>query len=66
MEYTLSFTLARIKVIHLYKHILRGGDSYFNSGKFRIMTSRNAFIPEYSPNLIDFLKSSNLQFIKGI
>lgn len=35
---------------------------YLNCGKFRIMASGNAFIPKYSPNLINFLKPSNLHF----
>lgn len=39
--------------------------SYLNSGKLRIMTSRHAFIPENSTNLVDPLKPSNLYFVNG-
>lgn len=39
---------------------------YLNCGKFRIMASGNAFIPKYSPNLINFLKPSNLHFFSVV
>lgn len=42
-----------------------GGGSYLNGGKFRIMTSRDAFIPENSSNLVYPLKPSNLHFVNG-
>jgi hypothetical protein len=67
--------VAGIKVNHLITCIfgegcvcsLRGWGikSYLNSGKFRIMTSRDAFIPENSSNLVDLLKPSNLHFVNG-
>jgi hypothetical protein len=48
-----------------YDYEREGSVIYFNSGKFRIMTSRDAFIPEYSSNLINFLEPSDLHFING-
>ena len=56
------------KNIYMYS---KKKEVYLYCGKFRIMTSWNAFISEYSPNLIYFFKPPNLSstatgFIKDI